>query len=237
MVALMSGILSLLRELVGIYRGEKISQRSLFWHSVLIAFVLSAGVVWWQQTQTISTLKGAVLNAQQRLTNLTIPKLKGEIYGFTVAPAGKNNQDSLLALHSVTIKNTGAPSIADHFQLVIKVGNREVEAILFGLDPEVKIHLTAGTDNHRAMTLTGKDELRSKAMSQPIPTNGAIPLPNFLIGIIHGLSKEDVQQKGNKLVLRFQDINGTPVECEYLVGSGQSGWVFIEGNKIQEHHR
>jgi hypothetical protein len=45
MVALMSGVLSIARELYGMYSGQ-LPPRSLFWSCAWIAFVVSAAILW-----------------------------------------------------------------------------------------------------------------------------------------------------------------------------------------------
>jgi hypothetical protein len=45
-VALMSGIFSLGRELLLIYRGKKTQPRTLFWNCTIIAFVISSTALW-----------------------------------------------------------------------------------------------------------------------------------------------------------------------------------------------
>ena len=46
----MSGVLSLYRELYTLYHGTLPPQR-VFWSCTWIAFVLAAGVLWWQEWQ------------------------------------------------------------------------------------------------------------------------------------------------------------------------------------------
>ncbi len=45
-VALMSGILSILREALAIFLPERVPKRSLFWNCVIISFVISATILW-----------------------------------------------------------------------------------------------------------------------------------------------------------------------------------------------
>lgn len=45
-VALMSGILSILREALTVFAPDQVLQRSLFWNCVIISFVISAAILW-----------------------------------------------------------------------------------------------------------------------------------------------------------------------------------------------
>jgi hypothetical protein len=56
-VALMSGVLSLVRELVGIYAPGKVPQASLFWRCTWIAFILSAAIVWYTEHKKVRELE------------------------------------------------------------------------------------------------------------------------------------------------------------------------------------
>lgn len=55
-VAIMSGILALVREALQIYRPEKIRPRSLFWNCVVIALIISAGILWFIEHQKVVDL-------------------------------------------------------------------------------------------------------------------------------------------------------------------------------------
>jgi hypothetical protein len=60
-VALMSGILSLARELLQIYRKPQIPQRPIFWKFVIIAFILSAASLWVIDHKQLNTTKAALV--------------------------------------------------------------------------------------------------------------------------------------------------------------------------------
>jgi hypothetical protein len=107
MVAVMSGVLAIFREVIGIYRGESISQRSLFWHCVLIAFVLSAAIVWFQQNQKITSLE-IELEAKKK------ERPKPELVGEVVEQLWLENDSGTTFFCLLRVKNTGSlPSIVD----------------------------------------------------------------------------------------------------------------------------
>src|SRR5712664_266762 len=81
-VALMSGILSLARELLLIYRGQQVQQRSLFWNCIIIAFVVSATSLWILEHQKLIATQGQLQvnkNELDRERNNNAPQLVGEI--------------------------------------------------------------------------------------------------------------------------------------------------------------
>jgi hypothetical protein len=55
-VALMSGILSILREALAIFAPDKAPQRSLFWNCVIIAFIISAAILWEMEHKKVNDL-------------------------------------------------------------------------------------------------------------------------------------------------------------------------------------
>ena len=62
-VALMSGILSIVREVLSIFFPKIVPQRSLFWNCVFIAFIISAAILWFIEHQKVEKSKPR-LNAQ-----------------------------------------------------------------------------------------------------------------------------------------------------------------------------
>jgi hypothetical protein len=80
-VFLMSGLLSIFRELLLIYRPQT-QPRTLFWHCTIVAFILSAGIVWWNEhkmriaaekvadTRSLKDLLGKALIEGERLLGL-----------------------------------------------------------------------------------------------------------------------------------------------------------------------
>jgi hypothetical protein len=65
-IAIMSGALSIIREAYGMFAAKPIDPRSIFWECARIAFMLSAGIVWWQQRQIIQRLENAGRDALAR---------------------------------------------------------------------------------------------------------------------------------------------------------------------------
>jgi len=84
MVGLMSGILSIFREFLLFMAPDKVQEKPLFWASVRIAFVLSAGVAWWLEHRT-SAEQAARLEEIERAKPTIKLKEPGAVYTEAVA--------------------------------------------------------------------------------------------------------------------------------------------------------
>jgi hypothetical protein len=56
-IAIMSGVLSLVRETYGMFAVNPIDSKSVFWSCARIALILSAGIAWWQEHQKVLRLE------------------------------------------------------------------------------------------------------------------------------------------------------------------------------------
>jgi hypothetical protein len=79
-VGLMSGPLSLVRELYLIYNPNAIQSAALFWHCVWIAFILSAVLVWIAEYKRAEALEAEIAGLKAR------PVFSGHIYQFNIHP-------------------------------------------------------------------------------------------------------------------------------------------------------
>jgi len=80
MVALMSGVLSLGRELYLIYNPYAIQPANLFWHCVWIAFVLSSVTVWTAEYRRAESFGKDIAKLKAR------PIFTGHVYQFNIHP-------------------------------------------------------------------------------------------------------------------------------------------------------
>ncbi len=184
-VAIMSGSLAILRESLAIFAPGRVQQRSLFWSCVIVAYVISAAVLWYVEH------KKAVGNK---------PKLHAEYSLFTAAPGGANNEDSIITVRAL-ITNTGAPSIVQH----IRIGFRIDEKLHWGeplpwpQDGKITLHFDAGS----SLVIKKEDDLYKKCLTQPIATGGAASGVCFMrfIGV-----RPDKIKHGTRMVFEFQDV-------------------------------
>ena len=66
-LALMTGILSLLREAIQIFAPEKAPPRSLFWNCIVIAFIISSAILWFLEHQKVNNLTEALYSKRMQL--------------------------------------------------------------------------------------------------------------------------------------------------------------------------
>lgn len=114
----MSGILSLARELLQIYRGPQIHKRSLFRNFVIIAFILSAAWLWIMEHQQLNATKAQLAEA---LDN-SKPKMVGTIHQITMLDPGQ----SWRFLIALSVRNEGADSIAGAYYLTLACPNKSI---------------------------------------------------------------------------------------------------------------
>jgi hypothetical protein len=62
-IAIMSGVLSIVRESYGMFAAHPVDPKSIFWACARIAFILAAAVAWWQEHQTVTGLRLQMENA------------------------------------------------------------------------------------------------------------------------------------------------------------------------------
>lgn len=117
-VTLMSGILAILREALTIYRPNETHPRSLFWNSIVIAFVISSGILWVIEHQKVAEQQHLRVEAETKLDGLTRPQLSGRV---EFAWRGDSAEvGGCIVLLNVLIKNDGAPSVASAWHLSVK---------------------------------------------------------------------------------------------------------------------
>ncbi len=171
------------------------------------------------------------LAAMQRVAEIETeksPDLKGEIGIVAVAPAGPKNSNSIVTLFA-TIKNTGAPSIADSMLVTIKMTNgRKVQLTPLGV-PRKELTLS-GKPNEPNVVFQREDYLPEKAISNPIPTGGAVQ--GFVWGVALGAEQREVINKGTIIVISFKDIQGNDRSIVKVMGNGE-GFGVLSPKNIQ----
>jgi len=114
MVGLMSGILSLGRE-VATLKGKKVTNVK-FWACMRIAFILAAVLVWRAEHQRADQLHVQLSLERDRDTPNLIGKIEQVYNGYT--PELNATSLFLMAL----VKNTGAPTVVEGWNLDVEYG-------------------------------------------------------------------------------------------------------------------
>jgi archaellum component FlaG (FlaF/FlaG flagellin family) len=202
MVALMSGILSLVRELLLLYAPEKFGGRIRFWRCVWIAFILSSIILW-------AVEHSQNMDLHNQIAELNNPELQAKINvpmraNFSYGPNQQSHTEILTLM--VTIKNSGSPSIAtlDNASFVLRDGRHIDPRVVM---PSGKDWFLPGEAGMPDVTLPDADYLPRKTINNPIPKGGAA-YGWIMYSIPATLTDQDVT--GATITLQFSDVNGKP---------------------------
>jgi hypothetical protein len=151
------------------------------------------------------------------------PKLSGEI-GLAVTAPGREAHDSMVMLFA-TIKNNGAPSIAEGFESRVRLPSGQelpINAISFLPKGPLKLF---GAEGGPELEVAVSEELRRKAIAQPIPTGGAIN--GFFMGLVRGADVSEVFGEGATYFLSFKDSMGKRYEIS-ISGAKKTDFILPE---------
>lgn len=210
----MSGLLSLVREVVGIVWPTMVPAWALFWGCARVAFILCAAVVWWREYSRrrsaearILALETALADRQPRLTP-AIVWLNARRVERVDAAVGFFAQIAAI----LTIKNQGGPTTLHEWSLSLDFIDRRLEGEILHL-PNVEtyqLQISAG----QSVNLPTKEYLPTLGLAAPIPTSGSIQ--GFLIAVFPSVTKEDFYANA-KIAVSFQDVSGKKYKVESLI--------------------
>ncbi len=210
----MSGVLSIVRELLAMYAPSKYQERSVFWNCIVIAFIVSAGILLYQERQDNKELR-------RQLSMLTVPHLEDQVAPFSIAPAGANDQDSFVTAW-ISINNKGAPTILKNIALFAQTDDgRLIEGENVSLGRSLRLEGQGQSD----IIWDPETYFPRQASEEPIQTNGG--RAGWIDGLFLGITRQ--QMHNAKLVLKFSDINDKP-------GAREGTWSnkpSIDPRKIQ----
>jgi len=201
----MSGIFSLFRELLVIFKPEKAKDAHLFWRCVFITFIISSFWLWASEHKQTLELQG-------KLENLTVPHLNGE---FNTNLNDRNG--GVVALLDGVIWNTGATTsiVQWRVSLVFRDGR-----VIYG---DIPIG-----PNRRDGFLTYKS-LDGKSVdfsgSNYWPSNDALisqggKLAGWMIAFFPNISKQEIVSNEAKISLDYLDVNGKPWTASAILSTG-----------------
>ena len=209
-VAVMTGILSLLREALSIFAPDLAPPRSLFWNCVIIAFVISASILWYLEHKKVTK---------------SHPSLTAKFDFITTAPAGEHKFDSIIVI-SATIINNGAPSIVDNIAIKVMIEDKWFagESVLM---PKEGIYLHG---DGQTLYFRTTDTLQRKGLDQPIPTGGCAAGPALFL--IRGVQAKNIIKPTTVIALTFKDV----INKDYCFQKkmSESGRLPTDISKLQE---
>jgi hypothetical protein len=210
MVGLMSGFLSLFREVLLIWHPDRLKSGNLFWRCTLISFILSSAILWMLEHKS-------VLEKQTQLEALTVPHFWGVIDYVSVFPKDMNDpQLGTIVLVVARIKNDGAPSIAEFMPLkvILKTG-KEIELVAIAV-PAQGVAVKPERSDGPTRAFYFSSYLPARAISQPIVTGGAAT--GWEWGLAQDASKADIDDPDSIVILNFTDIKNHTYEMKRRIG-------------------
>lgn len=210
MVALMSGPISVLRELIALCRGDE-RPRAQYWRWVWIAFVVSAFISWFGLNSQLRTANNAIAEKDRALVDLSKPKLQGHIDQISIGPMGEYPTVVLLW---VSIHNLGADSIADSYALQATLPDgSHIDLTQATVPPHIVLRQWA------LQMDTNQGTLYDKTYEQPIPRGGS---RNGILFFSANVSPEVLKQRSTTFRLTFKDIQERVNAASYTI-EGISG--------------
>jgi hypothetical protein len=209
MVALMSGIFSLFREVVLINNPEKAKDGHLFWRCVFITFIISAIWLWVSEHQQTMDLR-------VKLDELTKPQFVIDANQVFAAPINGSDAMILVMLH---VTDLGAQSVIKEPKIILAVNGSDLSAQWLGLpDRPIIIQQPNGV----AATFPPNEYLMTKAGEKPIDRNGAAE--GFIWFRVSGLKGTDF----SRATVRgeIHDASNKPYRFETELSSANLNSVF-----------
>jgi hypothetical protein len=220
-VSLMSGIASIILIAIGFVEKWQTVPRGIVILAGVICFFLASMRVWTQEHR-------ARLKSENTLERLTIPKLSGSIDWTVVAPA--QNDKSCLLWIGATIRNSGAPTIADNFLVRAKlVDGREHDFRFLPLSKDDMI--LRGKRNQPQVVLSVSDYLPRKNSEKPIPNGGAGTGWIFVLG--EGIAPGEILQQGVTIAFSFADFTGKRWEVIKEMAEERGEPFLLDPRKLQ----
>jgi hypothetical protein len=157
-----------------------------------------------------SDQRSMLAEAQRKLESLTKPKLEIRFLQMTFGPA----PDHIFIAIETEVRNTGAPSICDGYQLVIVTpdGSTYHPSAVF-VPGQTRLEYI----NAAAKTFEASEHLAKKTSSDPIQTGAK--RTGILTYTISGLSMQQLCDPKTAFEIRSLDVYGNPVVGRYVGGN------------------
>lgn len=193
-VVLMSGVASVVLAVVGIAKKWEKVPRWAFWLAAIVCFFLASARVWTTEHKT-------ALQLQSQLDELKNPNLSCSIEQVS----DTHNLDTAVVALVVTVRNTGAPSVAEQYELSVQTASGQVVGQPLTIPPV--LHLTYP---NRVIDVNTAMDLHHKTIN-PIPHNAL--KRGYLLFAIPGISSARIDALSLAYEIVFRDINGKQSKC------------------------
>lgn len=177
--------------------------------------MVSAYLAWRDQVDKTIQAQNNVATLQSELNKLTIPNFRAEVgtvMNFRVSPKiGNQGKSTTVILAEMTIINTGAPSVAEGFSILVKLPNGEVHRGQLIAPPAEGKDIVINSNNHGMdLRFSRSHYLPLSAGDQPIPTGGGVT--GFVWFAIPNVEQERLKDGGATIM--FKDVAGKTYSAE-----------------------
>ncbi len=187
----------------------------------LIRFLLAPYIIFRDEHERTVDLERALITEKDN----KLPILAAEFEVLAVAPAGKDDCDSIIII-TATIFNTGAPSIVSNFGVEIQRGGKEsVKGENVILPPGPMRMEGEGLE----LTTNEQDNLPRKGISNPILRGGAVT--GWHVVLAKNITQSEIHNKETTVVLSYKDVTGKGYTVEKKMDYAIS--KLIDGTKLQ----
>lgn len=203
-VVLMSGGIGLAVTIWLRIRGKDVSSK-VFWSIAAFALLLACFFAWRDDHIALKRTEKELTQEKDPKT----PRLSGRIEQVKVGKSTDGNYTQILILLSV--RNTGAPSIAEGFDLTIKSADFEAH------DNPTEIpkdYTVLPVDKSPKVVLNPQDEISPKTLS-PIE-RGSLER-GWLRYVLEDVRLERIWRPGMTYTVSFADISGKTYSADYLM--------------------
>ena len=164
-------------------------------------FAVLAGLMLWTAFLTYHDI-------YTRSRKLSKPALSAEV-DHLISHVGEDNR--LWIFVCVSVRNQGTPTIAEYWQVHIQRKDDSIEPFeMYALPDEA--HLKMYGSETGVLLRRGRDSLQEKGVI-PVPQGGIIR------GWLHAISSQAMigsTQNGERLIVKFKDVNGRDYQAEFL---------------------
>jgi hypothetical protein len=202
-IALMAGIVSLTITLVLRLRGKEPNNK-IFWSVAVFCFLLAFFLAWQREHTSLMKVEKELAQAQDQ----NAPRLSGQIEQVI---ADKEAGGGAQIFLQISIRNVGAPSIAEKFALHIKSGDVEYHDAPTPLPDE---YASIPVGKSTKVTFRRQDAIDVKTL-KPVERGGLER--GWLRFIVLDNELDFIRQPGMKYTVSFADVAGTSHAVDYVI--------------------
>ncbi len=211
-VALMSGAASVLFTVWSIaFEPRSETLKVVLWWLAVAGIVVAFYRIW------ASERKALIEEREKKF----LPELNGKFHPlFVGAFSGDLNGSPIMGTTLTVfleIFNAGnMPSIIKDWKLLVEISGNPLEAVPVLFDNT----LSLGMVNEPALVLDNADRIDNKLAETPIPIGGQAR--GFLMYMLRGHNRDDIDVAGNKARLQYSDVKGRQYEIVQELGKDQT---------------